>query len=37
VKKLDEVLEKLEKIEALINKSWLLRLIFYGFKKDEAE
>jgi hypothetical protein len=32
-KKLDEILEKLERIYALIDRSWLLRLIFYGLRR----
>ena len=36
--KLQEVTDMLKEIYRLIDKSWLLRLIFYGFKgKPETE
>jgi len=36
--KLDNVIKKLKYIHALINKSWLLRLFFYGiFRKQNND
>jgi hypothetical protein len=34
--KLDEVEAQIKRIYALIDKSWLLRLLFFGFRKAGA-
>ena len=33
-KKLEEITAMIENIYSLIDKSWLLRIIFFGFKND---